>query len=1435
MKNKNLLEKKLIKLVKFLRTNQTNFLTSLKLTYTFFRFYDLFVRIISKIKKYSNQYIKFGNIIIFKSIKSIGQIGQKYYIAIPLVVFTIGFIQISAKETRLGVFNLLTYNVFIKEQSKYEDNWKRFYTTKSCNLNFDWRTFYITDLNYLIRKSPSSNEIPNIELFNKYLSITLTPFVQNQKNQINYGLIPLKYDASKKNQFYFNKMQSIRVPIYINQKNSNIFDVIPLKFEGILPQMNKIHEVHIIDEIDEIEEIEEYDELQSAIDIIKIEEKDIKDPLFDIEDEKYKEKTTFFNILKNMFENFKNKKSKFLLKVNEDDDFLDFLKEIKLTQNKENKNYHKKISEDSQNEEDDFEYYFEDEDLYMDKFLDAVDNREDFFNYYRNFFYYDDEYTPFNPDAKSRLIPSKLKWFTCVLLNQDLADLVLHEESYLDLLELFDNLELSQLNTGLKPRFCSGYKYPDIKKVKNRITVANGISRHNSLLNSIKIKKSFFQLFLEKNSNSTDKAICYPKSLNLSSASIIEKKVIYQKLPSTYPKIDYPKIDYPKIDYPKIDIDFVFLKNFSELDWDFKFDQIIKSVYKFLLSKNHPFKEIKESAGPLSWFFVFKIILSLGSFRILQLVYSDHGRDLVITIINVLHWFGVVQDVEWVKEELNLDNTIAKGYKAIRKIPKTNLPLAGVDSFFIQFSSAFWYLKSKRIKFSRIFDYWFDFKFKRNNSKMLAPILLVGPPGSGKTVLIRAFAREANLPVLLQSGSILQEYTKSARGVRSIRNLFRRARKISPCMIFIDEVDAIAARRKEMPTSSQLEQNQDTLDRLDSFEHIEVSLHDLRTFYPKSSIKSLFVEEVKLEQDDLILFGETIFESRDRKINAHRIKVLQQMQIESRTRIEQLAMLTQLLIELDGLNTINDMLVMSATNRLFAIDPALLRPGRFYKVLNLGFPDTTKRIQILQLCSSFVGNKVKTASYWHYLSRRMEGLTTSDIASITRQSALIAVSKGQLHNVESFDKAIERVITYSSKIDLVYYYRLLYIAIFQTKHRFLINNLFKKSYKINSKTKILVKKKNNTIFTDLTSVNRLRFFTIAQRLAYYESAKSIIQIILPLHPSSVFLEIQHRRKTNRYLSGQGMLLKLFQTEPFRSKIEQRLIGFLAGKTGELFYGYSAIKPHLKNIFKLLPLKDYKVFNESNIEQDELKSATLLAFIMIEKWYFYVEQISAYYFHSLYGNLNNKELDEQTRRIFKEVFEEMAAEINFKNRIIFGGQKWSYKTWWVKDLVNKETFFEKGSLVDWYRIYCSKVEESEENIEWVPPDDYYNTSNLRSKDSFIIWEKFLKITYEYLYSGLLLNCININFSILSNHRELMDYLSDCVMRNKKIRIFRFKDLMDPFLIKQTKFTQSEDDNLEKFIFLKSWGSSSRRSVSFFADLEKIRQNQLEKEEKKKSSN
>ena len=1013
------------------------------------------------------------------------------------------------------------------------------------------------------------------------------------------------------------------------------------------------------------------------------------------------------------------------------------------------------------------------------------------------------------------MIPSKSKWFTCVLLNSDLADLILHEESYLDLLELFDGLELSQFNTGLRPRHCSGYQYPDIRRKRNLMAIANNISKRNSQLTSMKIKKDFFQLFLEKNSNSEEKEICYPKSLNLSLSSMIENKLIYQKLVLAYPKGDS-----------------LFLQNF--LKSDFEFEQTIKSIYTFLLSRSQSFKQIKENIGPVSWFFVFKIILSLSSFKILQLVYSDYGKDIVITIINVLHWFGVVQDVEWVKEELNLDNPSKKGYKAIRKIPKSDQRLAGVTPFFAYFSLAFWYLKSQRIKFSRIFEDLFEYKFKQDRSQILQPTLLVGPPGSGKTLLVRAFAGEANLPVLVQSGSVLKEYTRSGRGVRSIRNLFRRARKISPCMIFIDEVDAIGARRKDMPTTAQVDEQQDILDTLDSFEYIEVSFADLRKFYPKSTIKNLFMEEVKLEQDDLILFGETLFESRDRKINAHRIKVLRQMHIETRARIEQVAMLTQLLIELDGLDIIHDMLVFSATNRLFAIDPALLRPGRFYKIMNLGFPNKEKRIQILKLCSSFVGNRVQNSSYWNYLSRRMEGLTPSDIVSISNESALISAAKGQIHSIASFDKAIERVLTYSSKLDIPYYEKVLYRSIFQIQHRFLIHPLFKKSYKLHSKKKILLNKKNHTIFTNFDYVDQLRFFLPIQKLAYYESAKSIAQTVLPLHPSSIFLEIQKRQKTYRYRSMNGILLNLIQYHPVRSKIEQRLVGFLAGKAGELFYGYSAIRPHLKNISKLLPPKNYKVFNQSNLEEDDIKSSNILSFIMIEKWYFYIEQRSANSWHSLFENLNTQELDEQTRRIFKEVFKEMDAEINYRNRIIFGGQKVSYKTWWIKDLVNKETFFEKG-LMEWYRIYCSEVEEDEQNIEWVPPDDYYNTSNLRSKDS-ILWESFLKITYEYLYHALLLNCLNLNFSILSNHRELLDYLSDCVMRNQKIRIFNLKKIINPFLIIQEKFKNSEEDhNLEKFIFLKSWGVYSRRGFSFFADLEKIFQNQLEKDDKKNSSN
>ena len=226
---------------------------------------------------------------------------------------------------------------------------------------------------------------------------------------------------------------------------------------------------------------------------------------------------------------------------------------------------------------------------------------------------------------------------------------------------------------------------------------------------------------------------------------------------------------------------------------------------------------------------------------------------------------------------------------------------------------------------------------------------------------------------------------------------------------------------------------------------------------------------------------------------------------------------------------------------------------------------------------------------------------------------------------------------------------------------------YKQSYENKSQNKILLKKKKYSSFKNLYSMRKFAFFTNFRRLAYYESGRSIVQTLLPLHPSSVFLEIQERVKNFRFLSMQGIVVNLMDNFKFRYELEQRLIGFLSGKAGEFFSGYASIKPHMQSLVKIVPNKIYKRFNASNIGYDDTHPANLLAFFMIEKWYFYAEQRSANACHSILENFNIPEVYSDDRRFFEAIFEELDSEIDTKNRLIFGRQKQSYKRGGLKNL------------------------------------------------------------------------------------------------------------------------------------------------------------------------
>lgn len=215
-------------------------------------------------------------------------------------------------------------------------------------------------------------------------------------------------------------------------------------------------------------------------------------------------------------------------------------------------------------------------------------------------------------------------------------------------------------------------------------------------------------------------------------------------------------------------------------------------------------------------------------------------------------------------------------------------------------------------------------KYKKMGAKIPKGILFYGPPGTGKTLLAKAVAGETNSTFLYASGSeFVEKYV--GVGAKRVRTLFERAKKEAPSIIFIDEIDAIGAKR-------HLDSNNE----------------------------------------------------KDQTLN-------------------------QLLVEMDGFNTEDTVIIIGATNRLDLLDEALLRPGRFDRHIFIGNPNRYAREQILEVHTK---NKPLDKSInISEIARKTHGLSGADLANIANEAAIIAVrNNGNKISKEHFDAAIERVI-----------------------------------------------------------------------------------------------------------------------------------------------------------------------------------------------------------------------------------------------------------------------------------------------------------------------------------------------------------------------------------------------------------------------------------------
>ncbi|CAH8668725.1 AFG3-like protein 2, variant 3 [Schistosoma haematobium] len=219
-------------------------------------------------------------------------------------------------------------------------------------------------------------------------------------------------------------------------------------------------------------------------------------------------------------------------------------------------------------------------------------------------------------------------------------------------------------------------------------------------------------------------------------------------------------------------------------------------------------------------------------------------------------------------------------------------------------------------------------KYEALGAKIPRGAILKGPPGTGKTLLAKATAGEANVPFLSVSGSEFLEMFVGV-GPKRVRDMFASARDKAPCILFIDEIDAIGGKRSGT-----------------SFGHQE----------------------------------------RENTLN-------------------------QLLVEMDGFTTQENVVVLAATNRIDILDPALLRPGRFDRQIYVSLPDIKGRASIFKIHLK----PIKLADDMQLVARKMAtrtpGFSGADIASVCNEAALIA-AREDAHSVNlfHFDKAIDRVI-----------------------------------------------------------------------------------------------------------------------------------------------------------------------------------------------------------------------------------------------------------------------------------------------------------------------------------------------------------------------------------------------------------------------------------------
>ncbi len=300
----------------------------------------------------------------------------------------------------------------------------------------------------------------------------------------------------------------------------------------------------------------------------------------------------------------------------------------------------------------------------------------------------------------------------------------------------------------------------------------------------------------------------------------------------------------------------------------------------------------------------------------------DTGPSLLYILINVLPWVLIIG--VWIYFMRQMQQG---GSKGAMSFGKSRAKMQGENEVKVTFADVAGCDEAKE-EVGELVEFLRDpTRFSKLGGKIPRGVLMVGPPGTGKTLLARAIAGEAKVPFFSISGSDFVEMFVGV-GASRVRDMFEQAKKHAPCIIFIDEIDAVGRHRGAGLGGG----------------------HD----------------------------------EREQTLN-------------------------QLLVEMDGFEGGEGVIVIAATNRPDVLDPALLRPGRFDRQVVVGLPDVKGREQILRVHMRKLplDEDVEPMT----IARGTPGFSGADLANLCNEAALFAARENAKEvRMEHFDRARDKIL-----------------------------------------------------------------------------------------------------------------------------------------------------------------------------------------------------------------------------------------------------------------------------------------------------------------------------------------------------------------------------------------------------------------------------------------